>query len=433
MTKAIKFLPFFLFLCWLALFILQPVALFNDSPGYMADARNLFDPSYHTIRPVLFPFFLRVVDTLHIKLSIAALVVNTASFWYLLKMASGRWMSTGNALFLSAFFLMTGIWSYCGTCLTETILPSVELWMFISLVRIIREKRIAFMILYAVAICLLGTLLKPWIMLMVTGTAVLLLAAALLLPAFKSARVPSAVLLLVSGISFAVSFRYNQSKTMETANLVMLMVSSGNEGKLRDRLANDKGLTPDSAAFIAALVTDIDTINHKYYGNAWDASTAHAVKYLNVWDKGDVPAIKKGFHLMYFEHFRDELGLCRLSLQRYVIDLGLGAACLNMTYKPELPGLRSFAIPLLVAATLGFIVFNFKRLTSGPLLQDPLTIFTLVVLLASVGFCLFLCLAGANELQRNVLPGVLFQLYALTYFAYRKDYVALPPHDAPTL
>jgi hypothetical protein len=275
-------------------------------------------------------------------------------------------------------------------------------------------------------------------MLMVTGTAALLLMASVLLAPFRQARVPSAILLFVSVLSFIVSYSYNQSKTMETANLVMLMVSSGNEGKLRDRLAYDKGLTPDSAAFIAALVTDIDTINHKYGGNAWNASTDRAVRYLNVWDKEDVPFVKKGFRLMYFDHFRDMLGLCKLSLQRYVIDLQLGAKCLNMTYKPELPGLRSFAIPVLVAVTLIYGWLARRRLRGR--WNDPLGIFTIVILLASVGFCLFLTLAGANELERNVLPGVLFQLFALTYYAGQRsaaNSVILPllkqRHDPSTI
>jgi hypothetical protein len=251
---------------------------------------------------------------------------------------------------------------------------------------------------------------------MVILTAVLLVLTSLFLRAFRTKRAPALALLVVSGLAFALSLHYNRSKSAETANIVMLMISSGNEGKLRDRLQNDKRLTPDSAAFIATLVSDIDVINQRYGGNAWKAGTERAVKILNVWDKDDIPAINKGFHLMYFEHTRDVLRLVLLSIERYLLDMRLGTSCLNMTYTPELPGLRAFGIPVFLAILVGFIVYGFVKRGPPRPLADALDIYTIAIFLASVGFCLFLCLAGANELERNVLPGVLFQLFALTYY-----------------
>lgn len=407
-----------LFIGWLILFITQPIHLTNDAEGYLTDAKSLFDPSYQTMRPVLFPFCLRVLSTLGLKLSVTAYLINAAGLLYFIRETSGKWFSLPNTLILIGYFLLTGIWSYCGTCLTESILLSVELWIFIFLTRMFFPKRtqaVWVTVVYALLICVLGITLKPWIMLMVILTGILLVLASLFLQAFRTKRLPACILLAVSVGSFALSLHYNRSKSAEVANIVMLMISSGNEGKLRDRLQNDKGLTPDSAAFIATLVSDIDVINQQYNGNAWKASTERAVKILNIWDKDDIPLIDKAFHLMYFDHTRDALGLVVLSVRRYLLDLRVGTVCLNMTYTPELPGLRTFGIPAFLVIFAGFAVYGFLRRGPPRLFTDPLAVFTAAILLASAAFCLFLSLAGANELERNVLPGVLFQLFALTY------------------
>lgn len=405
-------------LSWLILCITQAVHTTGDSEGYEIDARNLFVPSYQTIRPVLFPLFLRVVNTVGLKLSIGAYIIEAAVFLYFIRTSSGKWFSPSNCLVMIGYFLLTGIWSYCCSCLTESILLAVELGIFISLTRMFFPKGkqpIWVTVVYALLICLLGITLKPWIMLMIMLTAVLLTLASLLPGAFKTKKTPSLVLLIVSLFCFVLTYQYNRTKSAEGANMVMLMVSSGNEDRLRDRLQNDKTLTPDKAAFIATLLSDIDVINKRYNGNVWYASTDHAVKLLNIWQKEDLPYIHEGFHLMYLEHARDVWGLAWLSVYRYFIYLRVGTESLDRTFNPELPGLRQFGVPIFLLIALGFIRYTYIKRGPPRPFKDALNIFTVLILLSSVAFGLFLSLAGANELERNVLPAVLFQLFALTY------------------
>ncbi|HEY4286977.1 MAG TPA: hypothetical protein VGN00_07750 [Puia sp.] len=73
LTRILQGILFLLFTSWLVLFIINPVRMAPDSYGYIADSKNLFDPSYQTMRPVLFPFFLLILNGLHLKMSITAL------------------------------------------------------------------------------------------------------------------------------------------------------------------------------------------------------------------------------------------------------------------------------------------------------------------------------------------------------------------------
>ncbi|HTJ14868.1 MAG TPA: hypothetical protein VL547_22680, partial [Dinghuibacter sp.] len=57
---------------WLVLFCNQPITMTNDSDGYLSDARNLFNPAYQAFRPFLYPFYLRLVGTLGLKMSVVA-------------------------------------------------------------------------------------------------------------------------------------------------------------------------------------------------------------------------------------------------------------------------------------------------------------------------------------------------------------------------
>lgn len=390
---------------WLILFWGQPIKMTNDSDGYLSDARNLFDPAYQTFRPFLYPFYLRVVGTLGLKMSVVAYLIELCSLFYFLNSCFKEWFSTRFDLVALVYLAFTGIWSYCGTCLTESILFLVEVGMFILLVKIMFPKgrqHPLMTVAYSLVICALAILLKPWLMLWLLPVAALL--------CFVRWR-PGLILLVVAILSFTFSLRYNRSKSAETPNMIMLMVSSGNEGVLQDRLDHDKSLRTDDRALITTVLADIAVINGTFHGNAWDASTAHAVHVLNVWDKDQIPAVNRAFHLMYLERPKDVLRLAWLSVRRYV-GLGLGTACLDFTYGPELPWLR-WLFP--VALIAGLVLLAIGVATRRNSFRQPVAVFTGIIVLVSIGFGLFLCLAGANELQRNVLPAVLFQLFALTW------------------
>jgi len=403
---------------WLVLFCNQPITMTNDSDGYLSDARNLFNPAYQAFRPFLYPFYLRLVGTLGLKMSVVAYLLELSSLLYFLHFCFGDWFSTRFSLVAFVYLAFTGIWSYCGTCLTESILLPAEIWMFILLVKIMfprgRQHFVA-TIAYCLLTCALAILLKPWLMLWLLPVAALL---------FLVSWKPALILFAVTLLCFALSFRYNRSKSAETPNMIMLMVSSGNEGVLQDRLTHDHTLRADDRTLIATVLTDIGVINGTFHGNAWNASTARAVRILNVWDKDQIPTINRAFHLMYLEHPRDILRLAWLSVRRYA-DLSFGAACLNYTYGPELPWLRALFPWVLVAGLALFAVYaatGVRKSTRGRMatrkraaIRQPAIVFSAIIVLVSIGFGLFLCLAGANELQRNVLPAVLFQLFALTW------------------
>src|ERR1700754_1462620 len=90
LTRILQAILFLLFASWLILFIVNPVRMAPDSYGYIADSKGLFDPSYQTMRPVLFPFFLLILNSLHLKMSIVAYLLNCASLLCLVKTASGK-------------------------------------------------------------------------------------------------------------------------------------------------------------------------------------------------------------------------------------------------------------------------------------------------------------------------------------------------------
>jgi hypothetical protein len=432
-TRVLQVILFFLFSSWLILFIINPVRMAPDSYGYIADSKNLFDPAYRTMRPFLFPFFLLILNGVHLKLSITAYLLNCASLLYLVKMASGKQhlFSRRNTIVLICFFMLTGIWSYCGIYLTESILFSVELWIFVLLVAIIfpaRKMNPLITVLYSFVICLLATTLKPWLMIMVLLSSAFLFLASLVIRSFRSKIFSSFILLAISVVSFIVSLGYNRSKSQEKANMVVLMISSGNEDELKERLANDKGLNKDSSAFIAALVSDIELINHKYRHNPWVASATTELKILNISDKKYAPSIDKAFRIMYFERFKDVFGLVFLSFKRHISQLRFDTSCFEIAYGPELSGLRMSSVIIIVSFALLLIIYqSTRRDPSGigtvglkPIGQflkknEQLSIFTGIILLAGIIFSLLLTLAGADELQRTVLPAALFQLFAVAW------------------
>ena len=434
LTRILQVVLFLLFSSWLVLFIINPVRMFPDSYGYIADSKNLFDPAYRTMRPVLFPFFLRILNSVHLKMSIIAYLLNCAGLLYLVKMASGRQplFSLRNTIVLICFFMLTGIWSYSGAYLTESILFSVELWIFVFWLKIVfpaRQQNPLITILYSLVICLLAITLKPWIMIMVLLSSSFLFLASLIFRSFRTKMLSSFILLAVAVLSFIVTLDYNRSKSQEKANMVVLMISSGNESELKERLANDKSLSAASSEFLTALVSDIELINHKYKQNPWTASATTELKILNISDKRYAPSIDKAFRVMYFQRFKDVFGLILLSFQRHIAQLRFDTSCFEIAYGPELPGLRTSAVIIIASFALLLVIYQLtRRDPSGigkvglkPIRQflhnnEQLSIFTGIILLAGIILSLLLSLAGADELQRTVLPAALFQLFALAWF-----------------
>jgi hypothetical protein len=417
---------------WLILLYNYHVQLNPDSYGYLADSKNLLVPGYVTIRPILYPAYLRLLGSPGPVLSIITFLLNCAGLLYLVYISGGRrrLFSIPDTIVLICFFLLTAIWSYCGSILTESILFSVVLWVFVFITKIIFPKQIQHplvTVLYSILVCILSITLKPWILAMVLLVSALLFLAALLLHSFRSHRRSSFILLAISAISFVVTLPYNRSKSAESANTVVLIANPGNEEVLKTRLKEDSSLSSSSAAFIQSLVSDIELINGRYKGNPWDASATNDLKLLNINDKKQVVSIKRAFHVMYFERGKDVLGLIFLAFQRYVSDLSLGLNCLDIAYGPQLPGVRSFAFPLIFISLILILVYictrrdpvGKKKVGMKPVFQflknnRDLAIFTGIILFASVCFGLFLSLAG-TDLQRIVLPSVLFELFALTY------------------
>jgi hypothetical protein len=425
---------------WLFLMFTYKVRLEPDSYGYLADAKKLFDPGYVTLRPVMYPAWLRWMGDPGPKLSVLSFLLNSISLLYLVYISGGkrRLFSARNSIVLIYFFLLTAIWSYCATILTEAILPAVEIWIFIFMTRIFfpeRKQHPLLTILYSTAICILAITLKPWIMAMVLLASLLLFLASFFLRGFRSHKLSAFIFLTVSALAFFTTLYYNRSKSFESANSVILMISTGNEGDLKERLEHERNLSPDSAAFIRELVSEIELINGKYKGNPWVASGTNELKLLSIADKQQEASIKKAFHLMYFEHWRNALGLAVFALNRYISDLSLGLSCLDIIYGPTLPGVRSFAFPLILITSLLLLLYKItrrdpadpagvKRVGIKPFRQflrahSELAIFAGIILFAAICFALSLTLAG-TDLQRVVLPGVLFELFALTYFVLRR-------------
>ena len=214
--------------------------------------------------------------------------------------------------------------------------------------------------------------------------------------------------------------------------MVVLMISSGNEGALKERLANDKSLSKESSEFITATLSDIELINSKYKKNPWVASATTELKVLNIFDKRCAPSIDKAFRIMYFQRSSDVFGLILLSFERYISQLRFDTSCFEIAYGPELPGLRTSAVIIICSFVILLTIYQSTRpdpLGKGkvglkPIRQflkenEQLSIFIGIILLAGIIFSLLLTLAGADELQRTVLPAALFQLFALAWLTIK--------------
>jgi len=450
LTRSLQAILFLLFCGWLYLFIVTPVRMCPDSYGYFADAEHLFEPGYQTIRPVLFPLFLRVLHNTPLKMSIVAYLVNCASLLYLVELASGknRLFSRRNTIVMISFLMLVGIWSYCGTYLTESILLAVQIWIFVFLYKIIfpvKAPNVLVTIGYAMAICVLATTLKPWIMLMVLLTSVFLCIASLAIRSFRPKMLSSFVLLIVAVLSFVVGMRYNRSKSFEKANMVVFMAGSGFEGTLKERITGDKSLRKEDSIFLAAVLSDIELILHKYEQNPWEASKANELRVLNVLDPRYEAGITKAYRVMYFQRFRDLMGLVGLSLERHFSDLRLDTSCFEIAYGPELPGLRNLSIILIVGFAVLLLVYQSTRTdpaTGRKIGLRPiknylreniqLSIFIGVILLSGIIFSLLLALAGAFELKRTNLPAAICQAIAVAWIvmSYSRS-ASLPVKRSP--
>ncbi len=391
--------------------------MYPDSYGYIDNSKILFDHAQSMTRPVLYPLFVRVTMDLHLKASIVSYLLNCASLFYLLKTTTGKrpLFSTQNTIVLICVLMLTGIWSYCGTYLTESILFAVELWIFILLVKIlfpVSKISSSIIIAYSLLICLLAATLKPWIMVAVLMISALLLLASIILSSFKQKRRPALLFFLVSIILFIAGLGYNRSKSFEKANLVVFMAGSGYEERLAQRLAEGGGPNNESSRFIADVLTDIRLINTKFGRDPFRAVQTTELKVLNFQDKNNAPNIDRAFHVMYMEHFHDAFGLVGLAFERYISRLRLGTSCFEIAYGPELPGIRKLGFVFIIVL-LGFAIFRWPRH------DKPLAIFTGIMLLVGVLYGLLLSLPVADELQRTVLPAPLFEVLALVYTLFR--------------
>lgn len=416
-------------LAWLVVYIMHTIQMNPDSYGYQKDSEELFNAAYISMRPMLYPAFLRLMHTLGIKISIAAYLINVGGLCYLLKLSRrGPFWTRRNAIVMLLFLSLVGIWGYGGTCLTESILPSVMLWIFIPYVYIVMNgKKIWWKILLnAVVMSLMGILLKPWIMMTEIMASTFLVMASFAWPALKSRRWPIVLMLAVNLLSLGISLSYSRDKSPEVANIVLLMISSGNEPVLQKRLETDKGLTPDSARFIQSLLTDIHTVNDQFKGNIWQASWSGKLTVLNIFDKQQQDSIRKGFYLMYFKRPSDFSGLVYLAFYRYISEMQFGLKCLDIAYGPHISFLDGIVNPFwLILGLIYAICMYIRTRPEGPpvsrflmwMRKDKrLWIFTSCLMLSGILSCLLLCIAGGDELRRTVLPPVLFQLFALVYF-----------------
>ncbi|MBS1602515.1 MAG: hypothetical protein JST42_07590 [Bacteroidetes bacterium] len=447
LTRSLQSILFLLFSGWLYLFITTPVRMCPDSYGYFADAGHLFDPGYQTIRPVMYPAFLRVLGGVPIKMSIVAYLLNCASLLYLVKLASGKDGSRGgargkgglfslrNTIVMTAFLMLVGVWSYCGTYLTESILFAVQVWIFIFLYKIFFPAKASnplVTILYALAICLLAATLKPWIMIMVLLASVFLCIASLAIRSFRSKMLSSFVLLIVAILSFVASLQYNRSKSFEKANMVVFMAGSGFEKTLQERVAGDKSPGKEDSVFMAAVLSDIGLIMHKYDRDPWQASRANELRILNVLDRRYEPGIVKAYRMMYFQRLRDFFALIGLSFERHVSDLRLDTSCFEIAYGPELPGLRNLSVILIVGFAVLLLIYQSTRpdpATGRKIGLRPiknylienvqLSIFIGIILVSGIIFSLLLTLAGAFELQRTNLPAAICQVIAIAWIVLK--------------
>jgi len=438
------FLCSLLFLSWLVLFCIKPVVFYPDSETYQATAAHLTDSTQ--VRPLLFPLLLRITGVLHLKLSIICFLADVFSLVCLLGLLSPRkpLFTRTNLGILIGFFLLPAIWSYCGTCLTESILPAVETWIVILLVWLFfprRENSLALAILYSVTIALLASLLKPWIMLYVVGCSVLFALVSGFNQLFRQVRKPALVLLIVSLGAFAFSYRYNISKSPSSANIGFLIVSSGKVDDLKTRYRQAKDTTAEEARFMKSLIDDIDLINTKYNGDPYDPPMKD-LKVLKVTEREYVDTVNKAFKVAYLQRGRDVVKLARLSARKYVKDTHIGLNCLDTLYGPSLPVLQAAGVNTVILVSVALIAFwlGRHRLPGLPGLRafwrqlpdigKRHLLFAAVLLISSFFFALFLCVAGGVELARTVLPAVFFQLLALSYLIINRE--DLSPRKEPS-
>jgi len=415
-----------LFVSWLILLCIKPVNFFPDSDGYLATADHLGDTS--SGRPVLFPLLLLITNKLHLKLSIVCYFIQILSlvcfFWFC--GPRKKLLSLTNIVVLIGFLLLPAIWSYCGACLTESILFAVEIWIVIFLSLLFfprRQTSLASAILYSVAIALLAILLKPWIMLYVVGCSVLFALIAWFGKAFRAARVPALVLFIVTIGAFVFSYRYNMSKSSSSANIGYLLTNSDKVNDLKARLQEAKDTTSEEARFISRMIDDIQLLQAKYNSDPCIAPMEE-LKVLKVTDKAYVDTLNKAFRIAYFERKKDVINLMGLSVKRYMQDTQFGLYCLDFCYGPSIKILKKngvyFAIALSGLSLIYWIILRFRK--KAPSFRRPLSatgkqllIFVGVLLVTSIFFALFLSISGGIELSRTVLPAVLFQLAAISY------------------
>jgi hypothetical protein len=441
-TRIISFqlIVLLLFISWLILFCIKPVTILPDSYGYLATADNLSDTS--SSRPLLFPLLLRMTNTLHLKQSIVCYFVQILSligfFWFC--GPRKKLLSLTNIGILTGFLLLPAIWSYCGACLTESILFAVEIWIVIFLSLLFfprRQNSLVLVILYSVAIALLAILLKPWIMIYVVGCSVLLAVTTLFSKAFRSARIPALVLFIVTTGAFVFSYRYNMGKSSSSANIGYLLANSDKEDDLKTRLQEAKDITSEEARFIRLIIDDIQLLKTKYNSDPLIAPMEE-LKVLKVTDKAYEDTINKAFKIAYFQRKKDVINLMGLSVERYVQDTQLGLSCLDICYGPSITILRKNGVYFAIALTLLTFIYWLirKRKETAPSFKRPLSatgkqllIFVGVLLFTSIFFALFLSISGGVELRRTVLPAVLFQLIAISYLIINRHTLMVEKHD----
>lgn len=432
-----QFFALFLFVCWLVLLCIQPVVIAPDSYTYMATANNLGDTS--SGRPILFPLLLLITEKLHLKQSIVYFLIQILSLVAFLWFFSPRkklFSLTNTGIFIG-FLMLPAIWSYCGTCLTESILFAVEIGIVILLYRLFFPKRptsLLMAVVYSVVIALLATLLKPWLMLYVVGCSVLLAVIAWFGKTFRSVRMSALVLFIVTTGVFVFSYRYNMNKTASSANIIYLLANSNKVDDLKERLHEAKDTTGEEARFISRMIDDIQLLKTKYDSDPFVAPVEE-LKLLKVNNTAYVDTVNKAFKIAYFQRTRDVFNLIGLSVERYVQDTQVGLTCLDICYGPFIKILKKNGVYFVIALTALTFIFWFiqKRRKTAPIFNRPLSatgkqllIFVGVLLFTSIFFALFLSISGGVELRRTVLPAILFQLLALSIPIIKRHELMVP-------
>jgi hypothetical protein len=419
-------LPIVLFLAWFLFLCFSPVAPHPDSLSYQLDADHFMDPNWGGMRPPLFPLFLHLTDILGIKLSLAAFLVNVASLVCFVLVAGYRQplFSRRNSLLLTGFFLLPALWSFSGAKLTESVIPAVEAWIVILLIKLYfprGEVSVGRMVLYALGACVLSILLKPWIMFFTVVSACLLLVAGVLFRSVRSVRLPSLILLLVAGLSYAQTFKYSMSKSPMSGNMVLLLCSDpGRSAELRARAGMQADTGSETATMFRTAAADIDLTNNKYHGDPFQVPPAE-MQLLRFTDPNYNDRIKQAFMKVYFSRIGDMWGLAKLGLMRYIGSIGLGWSCLQNAgdvYGPNRPWFKwASLISVLLLITAGvFYVIEWRRENAVRPADPRSGIFALCLFLSGVLFALFLCLTGGMELARTVMPAIFLQVLAGAFY-----------------